>query len=198
MIKRLRNKIKTYFVAGTLVILPTIITIFVFWKLFVFVDNITAPYIKKLAGYYIPGLGIAVTLAIIFLVGMFTANIVGRRLVLWGEAMIRRVPLVGSIYLGIKQLIEALSLQRKRAFRQVVLIEYPRKGVYCVGFIPSECKGEIQRAIKETLVNVFIFTTPNPTSGMLIMVNEKDIVPLKMSVEEGLKLVVSGGIITPP
>lgn len=197
MIKRLRNKIKTYFVAGTLVILPTIITIFVFWKLFVFIDNITAPYIKKLAGYYIPGLGIAVTLAIIFLVGMFTANIVGRRLVLWGEAMVRRIPLVGSIYLGIKQLIEALSLQRKRAFRQVVLIEYPRKGVYCVGFIPSECKGEIQRAIKETLVNVFIFTTPNPTSGMLIMVNEKDIVPLKMSVEEGLKLVVSGGIITP-
>jgi len=198
MFGKLRTKLKTFFATGLLVILPTVITIFVLWKLFVFIDSITRPYLARFVGYYIPGLGIIVTLLVIFLGGMLTANVLGKRLVAWGDSIVGRIPLVRFIYLGIKQLLEALSLGRKNLFREVVLIEYPRKGIYTLGFVPTECKGEIQEVTREELVNIFIFTTPNPTSGMLVMAPKKDVIPLKMSVEEGLKLVVSGGIITPP
>ena len=197
MFGKLRTKLKTFFATGLLVILPTVITIFVLWKLFVFIDSITRPYLARFVGYYIPGLGIIVTLLVIFLVGMLTANVLGKRLVAWGDSIVGRIPLVRFIYLGIKQLLEALSLGRKNLFREVVLVEYPRKGIYTLGFVPSECKGEIQEVTREDLVNIFIFTTPNPTSGMLIMVPKEEVTPLKMTVEEGLKFVVSGGIIAP-
>ncbi len=197
MFGKLRTKLKTFFATGLLVILPTVLTVFVLWKLFVFVDSIR-PFIARFIGYDIPGLGVIVTIAVIFLVGMLTANVLGKRVVGWGDSIVGRIPLVRFIYLGIKQLLEALSLGRKNLFREVVLVEYPRKGIYTLGFVSAECRGEIQEATKEELVNVFIFTTPNPTSGMLIMAPKKDVIPLRMSVEEGLKLVISGGIIAPP
>ena len=197
MFGKLRTKLKTFFATGLLVSLPTVLTVFVLWKLFVFVDSIR-PFIARFIGYDIPGLGVIVTIAVIFLVGMLTANVLGKRVVGWGDSIVGRIPLVRFIYLGIKQLLEALSLGRKNLFREVVLVEYPRKGIYTLGFVSAECRGEIQEATKEELVNVFIFTTPNPTSGMLIMAPKKDVIPLRMSVEEGLKLVISGGIIAPP
>lgn len=197
MFGKLRTKLKTFFATGLLVILPTVITIFLLWKLLAFMDNIASPLIRKFLGYDIQGLGVIVTLLVIFLVGMLTANVLGRRLVAWGDSIVGRIPLVRFIYLGTKQLLEAASLGRKNLFREAVLVEYPRKGIYALGFVPAECKGEIQEVTRKELVNVFIFTTPNPTSGMLIMVPKKDVIPLKMSVEEGLKLVISGGIITP-
>ncbi len=111
--------------------------------------------------------------------------------------MVEKIPLVRSLYSGAKQIIEAVTNSQVDTFSKVVMIEYPRKGLYSLGFITCEAKGEIQKNTDDFVINVFVPTTPNPTSGMLVFVSKKDVIPLSMTVEEGIKLVVSGGIVTP-
>jgi uncharacterized membrane protein len=145
----------------------------------------------------LPGVGLIAGIFLIFIMGFLISNVIGEKLYNFIEKMVKRIPLVTKVYFGIKQIIDAFSIQGKQVFSKVVLIEYPRKGTYVVGFLTGECKGEVQTKTAARLMNVFVPTTPNPTSGMLILVPENDITYLDMTVEEGLKLIVSAGVVVP-
>jgi uncharacterized membrane protein len=130
--------------------------------------------------------------------GLIVTNVIGRKTIQLGEKLLSKVPLVWNIYHSSKQLMESISVSGKKAFRQVVLVEYPRKGIYTLGFLTSDARGEVQMVTEKETVNIFVPTTPNPTSGVLIVVPKGDLIPLSMSIEEGIKVVVSGGMVVPP
>ncbi len=206
MFKKLKHRIRNIFIAGLLIILPVGITYLVLSLLFNNVDKLLSPILTKLLifidvpirpGYRIPGLGFISTILIVFFAGLLTTNIFGRKLVKLGELILEKIPVVRSIYTAVKQVIDTIAHTNKKAFRQVVILEYPRKGLYSVGFITCDSKGEIQDATGDDMINIFVPTTPNPTSGYLIFASKKDIIPLSMTVEDGIKLVISGGIVTP-
>ena len=133
----------------------------------------------------------------IILLGMFGRNIIGKKLLHFGESIILKIPLLSRVYVAVKQVSEAFLGYDKSILNQVCLIEYPRKGLHSIGFLTSKAVGEIQYKTHKPVINVFIPTTPNPTSGVLIMVPEDEVIPLQMSIEEGLKLVISGGAVVP-
>ena len=140
---------------------------------------------------------IAVFMALV-VIGFFAANFFGRFLIRISEYLLDRVPVVKTIYGAIKQIMETVLANQSEAFREAVLLEYPRKGCWSIGFLTGTTSGEVQAVTKDKMINVFVPTTPNPTSGFLLFVPEKDIYRLHMTVEEALKMVVSGGIVTPP
>ncbi len=131
------------------------------------------------------------------LIGFFTASFFGKFFVGIGEKIINKLPVFRSIYNALKQVFQTVLGSSSKAFREVVLIEYPRKGIWAVAFITASTSGEIAHKLKSKFVNVFLPTTPNPTSGFLLVVPEKDLIKLNMNIEQGMKLVISGGIITP-
>ena len=191
------KKIKKLLIRGLFTLLPVVATIYITYFLFNLMDNFLGTRIEALAGRRLPGIGIAASVILIFVVGFIVSNVLGGKLFHLGERLVRRVPIVSRIYNAVKQIVDAFSLQGKPVFSQVVLIEYPRKGTYAVGFVTGECKGEVQDKTAARLMNVFIPTTPNPTSGMLILVPDNEIIILDMTVEEGLKLIVSAGVVVP-
>lgn len=191
------RKIRQIFIKGLFSLLPIVATIYLMFYLFQFMDNFLGIYIEKLFGRSIPGIGILASIVLIFIMGFFISNVIGEKLFNYGEKMLQKIPIVPKLYFGIKQIIDALSLQGKQVFNRVVLVEYPRKETYAVGFITGECRGEVQQKTAAKLINVFIPTTPNPTSGMLILVPDNEIIYLDMSVEEGIKLIVSAGVVVP-
>lgn len=144
-----------------------------------------------------PGVGLFVLFAGIYVLGLLTRTFLGRGLVAIGEAIVRRLPLVGNIYTGTKQILAAVLAGSGGSFRDAVLFEYPRKGIYAIGFVTSPSRGEIQDRTREETVNVFLPTTPNPTSGFLLMVPRNDLTYLEMTVEDAVKLIISGGIVSP-
>ena len=193
------KKIKVYFLTGLLVLIPLVVTIVIFWRLFVFVDSILGDTFGEwiaisLFGYKIPGIGFILILLVVFIVGIVARNILGRTLIQWGEKIVARIPLIRSIYRGIQQISNALLSDQKGFFKTPVLIEYPRKEVYSIAFLTSEHQSvKIQEGVK--LISVFIPTTPNPTSGFFLMLPEKDVRRLDMSVEDAMKLIISGGAV---
>ena len=191
------KKVKQLFIRGLFTLLPVVATIYIAYFLFNLMDNFLGTRIEALAGRRLPGIGIAASILLVFVAGFFVSNVLGGRLFHLGERLVRRVPIVSKIYTAVKQIVDAFSLQGKPVFSQVVLIEYPRKGTYAVGFVTGECKGEVQTKTAAKLMNVFIPTTPNPTSGMLILVPDNEITILDMTVEEGLKLIISAGVVVP-
>ncbi len=201
--KRLRTSLKNYFLTGLLVILPISITVYVIWVLIRGMDAILK-YIpaKYLPETYlqirIPGLGLILVVILVFVVGLLTRNFIGRKIVQLGENIVDRIPLVRVLYTGVKQLLEPLFLQKTNAFKRVALIEYPRRGVHVIGFVTGESKGEVQNKTSKDMMNVFVPTTPNPTSGFYILIPEDEVVYLNMSVEDAFKLIISGGIVSPP
>lgn len=201
--KGLRTIIKNYFLTGLLVILPIFVTVYVIWFL-IRVMDVVLKYIppKYLPETYlpfqIPGLGLILVIILIFAVGLLTRNLAGRRVVHIWENMVNRIPLVRIIYLGVKQLLEAFFIQKNQAFKRVALLEYPRRGVYVIGFITGESKGEVQSKTNKNMINVFVPTTPNPTSGFYIIIPEDELIILNMTVEDAFKLIISGGIFSPP
>jgi uncharacterized membrane protein len=201
-LKRLRTSLKNYFLTGLLVILPVFITLYVIWSLIRGMDAILkyipAKYLPETYLHiYIPGLGLILVIILVFVVGLLTRNFVGRKIVQLGENIVDRIPLVRVLYAGVKQLLETLFLQRTDAFKRVALIEYPRRGAYVIGFITGESKGEIQNKTDKNMINVFVPTTPNPTSGFYILIPEDELIILNMSVEDAFKLIISGGIVSP-
>ncbi|MBI5186707.1 MAG: DUF502 domain-containing protein [Nitrospinae bacterium] len=207
MITKIKTKAKTIFLAGLLFIVPGGFTVFVLSFLFKSLDQLFTPVLEKLfislghseyIGYHIPGLGFILALFSIFLVGLITKNFIGKRLVAVGEKIVEKIPFVNSLYNGAKQVIEAVASSQAGAFRKVVLLEFPRKGLYCLGLVTCENTGEIQeRTGGNNIINVFIPTTPNPTSGYLLFVPEDELTYLDMSVEDGIKMIISGGILSP-
>ena len=201
--KRLRTNLKNYFFTGLLVILPIFITAYVILFLIRIMDAILKFIpVKYLPDTYlpfhIPGLGLIFVVILVFAVGLLTRNIVGRKIVHLGENIVERIPLVRILYAGVKQLLETIFLQKTDAFKRVALVEYPRRGTYVIGFITGESKGEVQDKTDKNMINLFIPTTPNPTSGFYMLVPDDELVVLNMSVEDAFKLIISGGIVSPP
>lgn len=196
----LMARLRAYFFAGILITAPVSITIYIAWLFVNFVDRqvtplIPAPYNPEQWG--VPGVGLIIAVAGLTLIGALTAGIVGRFLITVSESLLGRMPVIRGIYSAVKQVFETVLAQKSTAFREVVLIEYPRRGIWTLGFITGTTAGEVQSLTDEEVLNVFIPTTPNPTSGFLLFVPRGDVQVLTMSVEDGIKMVVSGGIITP-
>ena len=200
--KRLRTSLKNYFLTGLLVILPVFVTVYVVLFLIRGMDAllrfIPARYLPETYIHYIPGLGLILAVILISAVGLLTRNFAGRKVVQFWEDMVDRIPLVRIIYSGVKQLLEAFFVKQTGAFRKVALLEYPRRGTYVIGFITGESRGEVQRRTEKKMINVFVPTTPNPTSGFYVLVPEDELIILNMTVEDAFKLIISGGIFSPP
>ncbi len=190
--------LKKLFTTGLLTLLPLGITVYIFYFIFNFLENMLGGVIEFFFEIEIPGIGFAAGILLIFLVGFIASNIIGRRIIDCWDALFKRIPLTRSIYSSAKQIIDAFKLQGKHAFQKVVLLEYPRKGLFVLGFVTGSSKGEIQEKTHEDLVNIFIPTTPNPTSGMLILAPRREVIELEMTVEEGMKVIISGGLVAPP
>lgn len=203
------GRIRAYFLAGVLIISPVAITLALAFWLINFVDSHIVPlipaqwnpdtYLRDSFGFKfgIPGLGVLILFIVITLVGWLTAGYVGRIMVRMGENIVERMPVVRSIYGAVKQIMETLFRNQSSAFRQAVLVEYPRRDLWTVGFVTGEPKGEVKDRLKDDFINIYVPTTPNPTSGFLLYVRRSDIIYLDMSVEDAFKMVVSTGIVEP-
>lgn len=202
-------RIRAYFLTGVLVSAPLAITFGLAWWFIEFVDSKVIPLIPAhynpesylpigYEDYGIPGFGLLVIIVFITLVGWFTTNFAGRALIKLYERILGRIPAVRSIYSAVKQILETVLANQSNAFRQAVLLEYPRRGMWAIGFITGKTTGEVQNLTEDKVINIFLPTTPNPTSGFLLFVPRRDVVILDMTVEEAIKMVMSGGIVTPP
>lgn len=147
--------------------------------------------------YSIPGLGLVLLIVALILIGMFAAGFLGKFFLSLGEWIVYKMPLISSVYSLLKQVFQTFLSNKNNAFSKVVLLEYPRKGIWILGFVSSETQGEVKDKLGREMLNIFIPTTPNPTSGFLIFVPKEDTVSLDMSVEEGIKFVISGGLVSP-
>ncbi len=196
---RLRN----YFITGIIVVAPVSLTIYLVLLIINLIDNKILPLFparynpETYLPFAVPGIGVIVFVLALTLIGWLTTSLIGRTVVRLGENLLNRMPVIRSVYSALKQIIETVFSQNSRAFRDVVLISYPREGCWAIGFATGTTKGEVQDAIKDEVVNVFLPTTPNPTSGYLLFLPRKDVIFLKMTVEQGIKLVISGGVVTP-
>jgi uncharacterized membrane protein len=199
---RAMARIRVYFLTGLVIVAPLVLTITITWWFVQWIDNLVAPFIPppyrpdRYLPYYVPGFGLVVALIFITLLGFMTRNYIGGRLVAFGESILGRMPIVRSLYKGLKQIFETVVSRRAMAFQTVGLIEYPRKGLWAIVFIAGDMRGEIEHHLNETIA-VFLPTTPNPTSGFLLFVKRSEITVLDMSLEDAAKLVISGGLVTP-
>lgn len=201
---RLVSRLRTCFLAGVLVTAPIFLTLYTAWVTVSLIDAWVGQLFPS--GYRpsevlpvtVPGIGVLIVLGAITLIGWFAAGYLGRLVIRLGEGLVDRMPIVRNIYGALKQIFETVLAKQSTAFREVVLVEYPRLGLWSLAFITGPTHGQIQSLTQHEVVNVFISTTPNPTSGYLLFVPRKDLVTLDMTVEEGLKMVVSGGIVLPP
>lgn len=151
-----------------------------------------------LFGFHVPGLGILVTILLVFICGLMTKNIFGNRIVLYGEALLDKIPFVRSIHMAIKKIVDSMVLYRNRSFKKVVLVEFPRRGAYALAFMTGIPGDEIHQKTGQRCVSVYVPTTPNPTSGYFIIFPEAEVIYLDMSVEEAFTLIISCGIVNPP
>ena len=184
------QSIKRRIFAGLLAIVPIAVTFWILKLLFTFFDGFAAPILKRI-GIEIPGLGIILTLVIVFVLGLFVTNVLGKTLFKWGERILAKLPIVNTIYKTIKQITSAFSGSTVKSFQQVIFIQYPRIGLWTMCFVTNESQNETG----EEFYHVFVPTTPNPTSGVFIIVPKKDVVHPNISVEDGLKAIISGGIL---
>jgi uncharacterized membrane protein len=184
--------IRRYLITGLLVLLPVAVTAFVLWRLFFALDDILGRFVETYIGRPLPGVGLIALIALVMGIGAIASNFIGKRLILAGEGIVTRVPLMGWVYRTTKQLFSTI-LEERTSFRKVVLVSYPQKGMYSVAFLTSESPTSIEEGLGTGYVTVFLPTTPNPTSGILLVVPATEIVPLDMTVDEGLRLVISAG-----
>ena len=200
----LARRLRNYFLTGIVVTGPIGITV---WLALQVVNIIDGAVTNLLPDRYsaenffplgIPGVGVLILLFGLTIIGFFTANLLGRSLIRFGERLVDRMPVVRSIYGALKQIFETVLAQSSTSFREVVMVEYPRQGLWALAFVTSETKGEVQNLLTDDVVNIFLPTTPNPTSGFLLFAPRRTLIPLHMTVEEGIKLVISGGLVTPP
>lgn len=187
---------KQYFVSGLLVVVPLIITYLVLKLLFEAVDGILQPLIHKLAGFYVPGLGVIATLVLIIVAGIFTRNYLGSRFYRIWENLLVRIPLIRSLYSGAKGLLQATTSESTTTFKEVVMVEYPRRGSYNLGFIASFTELTIEGTVRKCAA-VYLPNTPTPFTGWTIILPIEEITPVEMTVEQAIKFVVSGGVVTP-
>jgi uncharacterized membrane protein len=205
MMARLRN----YFLTGLVIAAPLFLTIYIIRTIIDWIDSWVTPYIPTAykpdtyIHYSVPGFGVVIALILITLLGFLVANFVGRRLITFGESILGRMPIVRTLYGGLKQIFETVLSSKAKSFQKVGLVEYPRKSLWAIVFVATDARGEILHHLgaregeEEDFVGVFLPTTPNPTSGFLLYVKKSDIVYLDMTVEQAAKLVISAGLVTP-
>lgn len=186
---RVSKVLRRQFIAGILVVLPVVIAVLILVWLFNYIDNIAQPVAKSLLGRTIPGLGFGLTVVLIYLTGVVATSVLGKRLVRFGESLLSRVPVFRYLYTGVKQIMESFAAPREAGFLQVVLVEFPKKGMRVIGFLTSESRLDSG----EKLLTVFIPTSPNPTSGYLEIVRESDVIRTNISIDDALKMVLSVG-----
>jgi len=201
------RKIKSNFFTGLLLVIPGVVTLWVLYfiisKLNLLLlepvmsifqiwlpDRASVEFFTKVAIFFI-------LLGLLTLTGFAAKIILFRNIFGFGESVLYRVPMISTVYKGLKEMSSAFLTDQKSIFKKVVLIEYPKDGVYAIGFVTSETRGEAQEKTKENVINVFVPTTPNPTSGMLVLVPQEDVISLDMSVADGMKMIISGGAVTP-
>ena len=195
--------LRGWFLAGLLATVPLFITFYVAWFLITLIDGYATSILpdnlnpQQYFSFPVPGIGIIIGILVIILIGFLATNLLGSTLIRLGEGLLGRLPVIGSVYGTTKKVIETVIASRSDAFREAVLIEYPRRGAWAVGFVTGSTKGEIQNISSESLVSVFVPTTPNPTSGFLLFFPREDLITLDMTVEDAVKLVISGGIVAP-
>lgn len=201
--------LRSSFFAGLVVIAPIGVTIWLIWTLTGWIDSWVLPLIpnaynpslliREWTGIEvnIRGIGVVTFLLFTVLVGWVAKGLIGRSLILWAESLVLSIPVVRSLYSGLKQIVETVLSQGDQNFEKAALMEYPRKGLWAICFISSNAKGEVQSSTAEDVVAVFMPTTPNPTSGFLLFVPRKDLIVLDMSVEDAAKLIISAGLVYP-
>jgi uncharacterized membrane protein len=193
---------RKWLLSGLLVLAPLIITIWVLdWvisTLDLTLDILpSAWHPDNLLGFHIPGFGVIFALIIVLAIGALASNFIGNQLIAWGDAMLHRIPVVRTIYSGVKQVSDTLFSEKGNAFRHVVLVQWPRQGMWSIGFVTGHPGGELTQYLPEDTVSVFVPTTPNPTGGYFVMVPRADCVMLEMTVDEALTYVVSMGVVPP-
>jgi uncharacterized membrane protein len=200
-----RARLRRMLVTGILILIPVAVTAFVLLQIFRLMDGLFAPVVSRVLGralgaeapVHIPGLGLLLTLLLILVIGWLSTKVAGRRLLRVGERVLLRLPVAKSIYGATKGILEALSKDQAEAFKRVVLVEYPKKDLFAIGFVTGGARwGQVSERLADLLL-VFVPTTPNPTSGFLLLVPRAEAIDLPVTVEEGVRMVVSGGILLP-
>ena len=195
--------IKRYFITGLLIWVPLAITAWVVSLIAGAADHSlrllpASMHPHNLIGFDIPGAGIVVTLVIIFITGLLAANFIGQRLVNWWEKLLARIPVINSIYNGVKQVSDTLFSTSGMAFRRALLVRYPHQGAWAIAFLTGEPGGDVVNHLGVEHVSVYVPTTPNPTSGFFLMLPKSDVIELDMDVDEALKYIISMGVVAPP
>jgi uncharacterized membrane protein len=200
---RILSRLRIYFLTGVIVTAPIALTIYLTWQFVHWVDSKAIPLLpakynpETYLPFSLPGMGVVMMVVILTFVGFLTANIFGRTLLKTGERLVNRMPVVRTIYGALKQVLETVLSQSSKSFRQAVLVEYPRRGIWTVAFVTGDTDGEVAHRLDDDMVNIYVPTTPNPTSGFLLMVPRRDLIYLDMPVEDAAKYVISVGVIPP-
>ena len=196
------NRIKKYFWSGLVVLIPGAATAYIVYLLFVFADGLLGKYLRPLFddnfGFYVYGLSILVAALIIIIIGFFATNFFGRRIVAFYERLIVKLPVFRQVYPALKEIaIFLFSRDQLKSFRQVVMIEYPRKGVYCLAFLTNESSQQMNDKVHEELCNVFVPSSPSPITGFTYLIPKKDVIFTDIKIEEAFRFIVSGGVVNP-
>lgn len=198
IISKVLRRLRNWFFAGLVILAPAVLTVYFLTIGFRWLDALLGGIAARTLGRQVPGLGLLASIVLAVAVGALASNLLGRRLIHWSEQALLRVPIFRGVYATIKQVIDAFAGQQRTAFQNVVLVEYPRKGIFSIGFVTAGAPAELDERTGEDLLNVFVATTPNPTSGFLILVPRRDVQFLDLTVEDGMKMVISGGVVGPP
>ncbi|MEC7259831.1 MAG: DUF502 domain-containing protein [Pseudomonadota bacterium] len=199
------GRLRASFLTGLVVIAPVGLTIWLIWTVIGWIDGVVLPLVphqfrpEQYIGINLRGVGVIIFLVFTIIVGWIAKGLIGRSLIRYGENLVDRMPVVRSIYSGIKQISETVFAQSERSFEKACLIQYPRKGIWAIGFVSTVAKGEIASRAETSgeLMSIFVPTTPNPTSGFLLYFPKEDVIELDMSVEDAAKLVISAGLVYP-
>ncbi len=196
------EKLRRYLITGFVVVVPVFLTIYVLIIIFRFADSILGRflnvYLKKTLGFYIPGLGFIISIIFILLVGFIASRFIGKRIFHRLESWFSSLPLVNKIYPALKQIILFISAQKEFGFKKVVMVEYPSKGIWSIGFLTNEGFKKISEISDKQMVSVFLPLTPGPLTGYLVFVAKEDVKFLDISVSSALKIIISGGVFKPP
>lgn len=194
LLQSIKKRSKNYFFSGILIFVPLVITILVIKAIFTFLDSLLLPYLKPYFGYWLPGIGILIIVVMIYLTGLLVTNYIGRKFFQIGENLVLNIPLVKSIYGSVKQIIETFSVKDNHVAKKVVMVQYPKENVWSVGLVNGEI---IHPKSHEEMYSILIIAAINPASGFFIMVPKREVIILNITVEDAMKWIVSGGIITP-
>ena len=191
---RILSSIRRNFIAGLIVMIPLVAMILIMKWLFDAIDGILEPALEPLLGGAYPGVGVVAMVILVYLAGLFAANVLGRRAIRYGESWLERVPLAREIYYIFRQILDSLMMSQKGGFKEVVLVEFPRSGMTTIAFVTNK----VRDSTGQELLNIYIPTAPNPTSGFFQMVPPESVIHTKISVEDATKMVVSAGMVSPP